>query len=488
MPQSGGALNPTTQSPGGALTVSALWDYIGGVNDPNFANRTVWTRDNLDVLRGINSECVDLIYLDPPYNSKRNFAAPIGSKAAGAAFQDTWSLSDVDLAWHGEIAEQSPALYSAVKAVGMTHGKSMQSYVIMMAVRLLEMKRVLKPTGSIYLQVDDMAVHYLKMLMDCIFGTRQFRAHVVWQRCAPNKPGRNFGRITDHVLYYVNGNSFTWNKQCVPIQEHELKKYRFVHAEPDGRVYRRGSLDAVSTPHSFTWRGTTPKHGWRHPLEKLEELYADGRIMLRRDGRPAIAGLKVYLDEYPGTPVANFWPDIAYVAGNSKERTGYPTQKPLKLLDRIIRASSNEGDVVLDPFCGCATTMVAAETLGRRWAGIDLSPLAAQLVDQRLRDVHGAFGQIAARTDIPRRTDLGKLPHYRTHRHRLYGRQEGNCNGCRIHFPFQNFTVDHVVPKSKGGTDHLSNLQLLCNACNSKKGARSHEHLIARLKREGIIT
>ena len=142
--------------------------------------------------------------------------------------------------------------------------------------------------------------------------------------------------------------------------------------------------------------------------------------------------------------------------------------------------------MVLDPFCGCATTCVAAETLNRQWAGIDLSELAVKLVDQRLRDQHGVFGQIIGRTDVPKRTDLGILPNYRTHRHTLYGRQEGICNGCRVHFPFRNLTVDHVVPQSKGGSHHLDNLQLLCGACNSKKGNRSMEALIAELITEGI--
>ena len=164
------------------------------------------------------------------------------------------------------------------------------------------------------------------------------------------------------------------------------------------------------------------------------------------------------------------WWVMQPIMPSSKERLGYPTQKPLKLLERIIKASTNPGDMVLDPFCGCATTCVAAETLGREWAGIDLSPLAVKLVGQRLYDHHGAFGQIVSRTDPPSRTDLGELPNYRTHRHTLYGRQEGICNGCLVLFPFRNLTVDHIVPQSKGGSDHPDNLQLLCGACNSKKG------------------
>ena len=176
------------------------------------------------------------------------------------------------------------------------------------------------------------------------------------------------------------------------------------------------------------------------------------RLLASSTGQPSgYPRLKRYLAASKGEAVSDFVADVQNVNNRSKEHMGYPTQKPLKLLDRLIRASSNPGDMVLDPFCGCATALVAAESLGRQWAGIDLSALAVKLVDQRLRDQHGVFGQIIGRTDVPNRTDLGLLPNYRTHRHTLYGRQEGHCTGCRVHFPFRNLTVDHIVPQSKGG-------------------------------------
>ena len=175
---------------------------------------------------------------------------------------------------------------------------------------------------------------------------------------------------------------------------------------------------------------------------------------------------------------------------DGQRTTGYPTQKPLKLLDRIIRASSNEGDVVLDPFAGCATACVAAERLNRQWVGIDISEKAVELVQVRVRqidlDLFHNFEPIR-RSDIPLRTDLGKLPNYRTHKHRLFGKQEGLCGGCSTLFPFMNFTVDHVVPHSKGGSDHLDNLQLLCGACNSTKGSGTQAKLIAKLRAQGVI-
>ena len=174
---------------------------------------------------------------------------------------------------------------------------------------------------------------------------------------------------------------------------------------------------------------------------------------------------------------------------NQRERVGYPTQKPLALLERIVKASSQEGDVVLDPFAGCATACVAAERLGRQWAGIDISEKAVDLVQVRIRqlDLFSNFTPVK-RTDVPKRTDMGELPNYRTHKHVLYGKQEGKCGGCRSLFQFRNFTIDHTVPQSKGGTDHLDNLQLLCGACNSTKGDRDQAYLIARLKDDGIIT
>ncbi|MCY3577057.1 MAG: DNA methyltransferase [bacterium] len=464
--------------------------------EPNWTNRTMWTGDNLDIMRGMNSESVDLIYLDPPFNSNRNYSAPIGSEAAGAAFKDTWTLDDVDEAWHGEIAEQHPALYAIIGAARQAHGTGMQSYLIMMGVRLLEMRRLLKPTGSLYLHCDPTASHYLKLLMDAVFGQGNFRNEITWQRVTSTQKGsqhtsKRWGNNGDMLLYYATSAAATLDSLRPPseMSAEEIAK-KFKHVDENGERYYDDSAHIWRTPNMgarpnlcYEWRGYVNPHpsGWRLSEQRLEEEYKKGNIVILENGK---LQRRKYLRDYKGASYGNIWTDIPMALG--KERVGYPTQKPLTLLERIIRASSNEGDIVLDPFCGCATACVATDRLNRQWAGIDLSPLAARLVRSRIQAEGPLLYDLTHRTDIPRRTDVGKVPPYRTQKHTLFGRQEGVCNGCRIAFPFRNFTVDHVVPRSKGGTDHLDNLQLLCAACNSVKGAGSQAELIAALKRQGI--
>lgn len=409
---------------------------------PNWKNHTMWTGDNLDIMRGMNSESVDLIYLDPPFNSNRTYSAPIGSEAAGAAFKDTWTLDDIDLAWHGEIAEQSSAVYAVIDTAGISYGKGMKSYLIMMSIRLLEMRRILKDTGSIYLHCDPTSGHYLKTLLDAVFGQGNFRNEIVWCYTGPGSPKmRQFNRKHDTIFWYAKSDEWCFNSEDVRVGHHDKTKDNF----KDGL---RGS-GFVAETYDLSKKGKVPETWW-----------------LQQKGN-----------------------GMAIAARQKNQYVGFPTQKPLALLERIVKASSNEGDMVLDPFAGCATACVAAERLNRQWVGIDISEKAADLVQVRIRkeiDLFHNFKPIR-RIDIPHRNDLGDLPSYRTHKHHLFGKQEGICAGCKTSFPFRNFTIDHIISKNKGGSDHVDNLQLLCGACNNTKGNRDQAYLIAKLKSDGII-
>ncbi len=432
----------------------------------NFPNRAIWTGDNLAILRGINSESVNLIYLDPPFNSNRTYSAPIGSQAAGASFKDAWMLSDVDVCEHGELAERNPGAYAVIEAARHTHGKSMQSYLIFMAVRLLELYRILKPNGSIYLHCDPTASHYLKLLMDGIFNKGNFRNEISWQRTTTKndyKQGaKNWPRVRDILLHYSYSKDTIYNQQFNPYTEDYIRKfYKYVEKET-GRKYQ---LDNLAAPGAGT-RGH-PQYElmgitryWRYSEDKMKGLIAAGRIIQTRPG--TVPRYKRYLNEMPGVAISDNWNDIPPVQGTGKERTGYPTQKPLALLDRIIQASSNPGDMVLDPFCGCATALVAAERLGRQWAGIDLSPLAVKLVKNRITADNPLWSGPELMAGLPHRTDLGNLPNYRTHRHRLYGEQEGVCAGCKTHFPFRVMDVDHIVSPVPVAA---VTIPITCNCC-----------------------
>jgi len=406
----------------------------------NWANQTIWTGDNLPIMRGMNSASVDLIYLDPPFNSKANYAAPIGSKAAGAAFKDTWALSDVDAEWINLIEAKHPRLYRVLLAA-MTD--SDKSYLAYMAARLIEMRRILKPTGSIYLHCDPTMSHYLKLVMDAVFGRKNFRNEIVWKKYGGVKSSVKikFATETDTLLFYSASEAWIFNKIYRPLSAETIRS-EYKHTNEQGRKY--------AIP-----RG---------------RKYREGIVK------------RVYLDENPGVAVGSLWADKGMtIQGKDNERTGYPTQKPLALLRRIVAASSNLGDMILDPFCGCATACIAAEAGQRQWAGIDISPKAAELVAQRMRDELGLFYDGAHRTDIPRRTDLGKLPPYRSHAKALYGEQSGDCAGCGTHFEARHLEVDHIIARRNGGDDHIENLQLLCGSCNRIKGDRGMEYLRVKL-------
>ena len=470
----------------------------------NFKNRTLFISDNLPVLRGLNSETIDLIYLDPPFNSKKQYKAPIGTKAEGQKFDDTWRWTDLDERWLGEIDRRNEALSTVIRAARLTQGNGTAAYLTMMGIRLLELHRVLKDTGSIYLHCDDTANSYLRLSMDAVFGKDNFRNEIIWKRQSSNNAsGSRAGRIADHILFYSVSKDSAWNGGYHALTEKEKGRYR---QDEHGRFYKTDDLTApMSTPsRMFEWRGQNPKNGWRHSREALEEMDARGEIIYKRDGTVRLDGRKRYMKDGGGQKLQSIWTDIHRIGNTSQERTGWATQKPLALLQRIIKASSNPGDIVLDPFAGCATCLVAAEMEGRRWIGVEACEAASDIVQVRLDEADlGALGDAAeAKGKVhierlpPKREDLDLTDEptrgattYRTYRTRdnmdyLYGKQRGICNGCGNHYHAKDLDFDHIIPRVADGSDELKNLQLLCGHCNSTKGNGTMQDLAYRLRKQ----
>ena len=465
-------------------------------------NRTIFTGDNLDVLRGMNSDCIDLVYLDPPFNSNRDYAAPIGSKAAGAFFKDTWTFDDVDQRWLDETDIKAPKVGAVVQAAALTHGPGMASYLLMMGVRLIELRRVLRETGSIWLHCDDTAGAYLKMLMDAVFGTTWFKNEVTWRRAGPKAlAGNRLSRQSDRLLFYGPPGA-TWNPVYRPYSPEQRARYnkRDEHGVFAPCTLTGGKAGSESAYMPFRGVAPPPGRAWAPPrraklpesaavllpddyealtpLAKCEALDDAGLIYWSKNGKPSA---KSYLAMMRGQPVGDCITDLSQASG--AERVGYPTQKPLALLERIIKASSNPGDTVLDPFCGCATTCVAAETLGRQWIGIDLSAKAVELVNHRLSDHHGLFGQVHHSTRAPTRTDMPEVEsrNKATRKQLLIHRDGPTCHYCREAPGEKHLTEDHVVPRKRGGTDHLANLVLACHDCNSRKATKSKQEFMREL-------
>ena len=383
---------------------------------PNFEPNTIWIGDNLPIMRGMNSKSVDLIYLDPPYNSNTNYKARKGTVATGAEFKDRWSITDISLAWSEELKQEFPGLYDLINATKSISGDSMMAYLTYMAIRMKEMKRILKDSGSIYLHCDDAAGHYLKLMMDALFGQENFINEIVWKRVASSAKGsqhksRTLGRDADYIIHYAITKNYYNNAGTIPISNEELQQ-KFPHIDEKGRRYRT-TTPLFSTPIMsnrpnlcYTYKGVTNPYpsGWRVSKDKLKELDKQGAIIWRDGKRPL---RKKFADEYAGKQLGCIWTDISNIIGGT-EFSGYPTQKPIKLLTRIIEASSKEDDIIFDPFCGSATTLIAATMLNRRWVGIDISKKVVELFDVRMaKEIPQNAGDRNTRTDIPKRTDLG---------------------------------------------------------------------------------
>jgi site-specific DNA-methyltransferase (adenine-specific) len=356
---------------------------------------TLYYGDNVDILSSpkyIPDESVDLIYLDPPFNSARDYNVLFrdesgrDSDAQIVAFKDTWHWSPAaEETFVTLVTDATPELSATMTALMRIVGRSqMMAYLVMMAARLRQLYRVLKPTGSLYLHCDPTASHYLKIVLDSLFGATNFKNEIIWKRTSAK--GLAFTRLAsnhDVILYYCKSEIFTWNPQHAPHDKDYVKKfYRFVEPET-GRRYR---LDNLANPNkkrpNLTYEFLGVTRVWRWTKERMQAAYDQGLIVQSKPG--GVPALKRYLDEQEGIPIGDVWTDIPPIGAQAKERLGYPTQKPEALLERIILASSNPGDVVLDPFCGCGTTIAAAERHGRRWIGIDITHLSIALQKYRL--------------------------------------------------------------------------------------------------------
>jgi DNA modification methylase len=440
---------------------------------------------------------VDLVYLDPPFNSNADynvlFREPSGqvSQAQFHAFTDTWSWADaadtyrqfIDTCANVAVVELMEALQSFLKH------SPMMAYLAMMAPRLVELHRVLKPTGSLYLHCDPTASHYLRMLLDGIFGARNFRTEIIWKRSSAHSDAaqgrKQHGRIHDTLFFYTQSDDWKWNHVFTEYDEAYVEGfYKFTEAGT-GRRYRLGDITA---PGGASPKKKNPfyeflgvKRYWRYSKERMQELYEQGRIVQSKPG--AVPAYKRYLDEMKGVPLQDLWLDLKPVGAQAQERLGYPTQKPVALLERIISASSNPGDVVLDPFCGCGTTIHAAQKLGRQWIGIDITYLAINLIKRRLKDAFGEeikFKEKGQPTDFESAKRLAELDKFQFQQWALSlvearplkeGEGKGADRGVDglLRFYEGKDTRENVIVQVKGGGVNRADVATLLGDVNNQR-------------------
>lgn len=332
----------------------------------------------------IADESIDLIYIDPPFNSKRDYNIFFDSKEIQTqriAFEDTWTLTNIQDSLAELNTLQTHKLYTLLTTYQDVAPHAFP-YLVMMGLRILELHRVLKFTGSFYLHCDPTMSHYLKTVCDVILGKENFNNELIWKRTSAHSDSKGYGNNVDTILFYSKSNKFTWNKIYIDHDEKYLKRFRF--RDPDGRLWTDGPITAKGLTgggYEYKYKGISGY--WRCPLETMERLDLENRLHFTKNGG---IRLKKYLDENKGNPLQSLIDDIPPINSQAKERLGYPTQKPKALLERIIQASSNEGDIILDAFCGCGTSIDAAEGLHRKWIGIDISPIAISLIKRRLKD------------------------------------------------------------------------------------------------------
>jgi site-specific DNA-methyltransferase (adenine-specific) len=366
----------------------------GSMSPRPITENTLFYGDNLIILREhIPNESVDLIYLDPPFNSSRNYNVLFKdehgseSEAQITAFEDTWHWNLAAEQAYSELLTEAPdhvakMIDSLRDFIGTNQ---MMAYLVMMTIRLIELHRVLKQTGSIYLHCDPTASHYLKIILDTIFGLQNFRNEIIWKRTNVHSDAKHWSPVSDTILFYTKGTRFTWNPPYAPHSEHHVES-KYSSTDSEGRRY---TLSDMTSPNPrpnmmYEWMGySSPPNGWRYAKETMAKLHDEGHIWYP-DSKAKRPRLKRFLDEMPGTLLSSIWTDITPINSQATERLGYPTQKPVALLERIIRASSNSGDIVLDPFCGCGTSIAAAQKLDRKWIGIDITHLSIALQKYRL--------------------------------------------------------------------------------------------------------
>ncbi len=470
----------------------------------------------------MNSDTVDLIATDPPFNKGRDFHATPDSLAAGATFQDRWVWEkDVHQDWVDQITDDHPQVMEAINSARHAHSDGMGAFLCFIAVRLLAMRRVLKKTGSIYLHCDPTASHYLKAMMDAIFGWKNFRNEIVWKRTnAPKATPNKFGSVHDKLLFYTKTSKAKFNPVYIPYTKEYIDKH-YRNSDERGQ-FHKAPLSAQGTRRGDSgkpWGGvdisakglhwvcptaipddmTLPER-WDEMTTQRKLDWLDTNGLIYRPSRGSMPRFKRYLSTIKGTRASDVITDIPAVMGASQENQGYPTQKPVSLYERLIRASSNEGDMVFDPFAGCATTLVAAEHLGRQWVGIDIWEKAHDVVVQRLEEEVGLFGEVHYETNVPLRTDDGETasPFLRVNqkikepespklsRAEMYDlliKQYGICcRGCDREFDDKRYLeLDHNTPRADGGVNHISNRILLCSPCNKLK---SHIFTLSGLRKE----
>ena len=401
------------------------------LNNGSIKNRTIFCHDNLEILKGIDSDCVDLIYLDPPFNKNKTFTAPIGSSAEGASFSDIFREEDVKDEWLLDIKEDNYFIHDLLSTVKTIGGRASYNfcYLAYMAIRLIECHRILKSTGSIYLHCDPTMSHYLKLLMDCIFDEKNYQNEVTWKRTSAHNDPKRFGRITDIIFFYTKSDDYYFDTVYIPYDQSYIDN-SFRNKDERGAYKSQDLTGPGVNKQDPRWRDYHPSdsgRSWSVPkrivkqilgdksaddlttAQKLDLLYDNGYIDFSKNGTPRF---RSYLGDLSGVPAQSIWTDINPLSSHAKERTGYPTQKPLVLLERIIAASCPAGGIVLDPFCGCATTCVASEKKGRQWVGVDVSIKAYELVKERMekeveRKDELFKEEVDFQTAPPVRTDMG---------------------------------------------------------------------------------